>query len=292
MTSITVRAFAKINLSLKILSKRPDGFHDIETIMQNISLYDELVIENGENGIIVDCDDPDVPSGKANICYKAAELMLRISEKKGVKINIHKIIPSGAGLGGGSSDAAAVLTALNKLWKMDLPASKLLEIAAELGSDVPFFLVGGRALCRGRGEKVEKTSNYKLQTSNTYYVIVKPDVSVPTKWAYEEYDRMLAAARFSCFGSKAGGLICSESPLAHYENDFERVILPKHPGIKKAKDLLLSAGAKTALLTGSGSAVFGVADSKTQAEELLSRVREEYALSYLVHTVERSFEII
>lgn len=288
MTSITVRAFAKINLYLRILSKRADGFHDIETIMQNISLYDELFMEDGENGIIVDCDDAAVPSGEGNICHKAAALMMNISGKKGIRINLRKSIPSGAGLGGGSSDAAAVLTALNRLWEMKLPASKLMEMAAGLGSDVPFFLAGGRALCRGRGEVIEKLPDQE----KAYFVLVKPDESVPTKWAYEEYDRLLAAGGYECFGSKEGGMVCSQKPAAYYENDFEKVVLSKYPGIKKAKSMLLSAGAKTALLTGSGSSVFGAAEDRAQAEKILSDIKRAYPLSFLVNTVDRPIEIV
>jgi len=292
MTSITVRAFAKINLYLKILAKRADGFHDIETVMQNISLYDRIFIESGGKGITVVSNHPAVPSGAGNICYKAAQRLIQLSGEEGVKIKIEKNIPSGAGLGGGSSDAAAVIFALNKIWELSLDADAMMKIAADLGSDVPFFISGGRALCRGRGDKIEKILNPKSEILNGHYVIVKPDVSVPTKWAYEEYDRMSAAAGFNCFGSKEGGLICSETPLTYYENDFERVILPKYPDIKRAKELLLSAGAKTALLTGSGSAVFCPADDKAHAEKIFSRVRNEYAASFLVSTVDRPAEIL
>jgi len=289
---LKAKAFAKINLILKILSKRPDGFHDIDTIMQNISLYDDLLIEDLSSGIVVDCDDKAVPSGKANICYKAAELMMRISGKKGVKIAIRKRIPSGAGLGGGSSDAAAVLTALNRLWSMSLSLSKLSGIAAELGSDVPFFLVGGRALCRGRGEIVKKLPDLK----KNFFVLIKPEVSVPTKWAYEEFDRQVSSGAadpgYKCYGSKTGGIVCSEAASAEYENDFEKVVLSEFPDIKKAKNALLSAGAMSALMTGSGSAVFGSAGSLSDADMILSKIRPKYRDSFVVHTVDSPVELM
>ncbi len=288
MTSFRSRAFAKLNLSLKILAKRPDGFHDIETLMQNISLYDDISVADTGDGIVVSCDDPAVPSGEGNICHKAAKRMMDISGKKGVSIDIKKNIPSGAGLGGGSSDAAAVLNALNGLWDIGLSRGRLIEIAAELGSDVPFFIEGGRAFCTGRGEIVRKLPD----ESPSHYVIIKPDESVPTKWAYEEYDSMSAASGFSCFGSKEGGIICTESPRLHYENDFEKVILPKFPGIKRAKEALLSAGAGTALLTGSGSAVFGVFEDQESAEKALTLAKETYVSSYIVHSVDRAFHTI
>jgi len=289
---LKAKAFAKINLILKILSKRPDGFHDIDTIMQNISLYDDILIEDFSGGIVVDCDDKAVPSGKANICYKAAELMMNISEKKGVKIGIRKQIPSGAGLGGGSSDAAAVLTALNRLWSMGLSSSKLSGIAAELGSDVPFFLVGGRALCSGRGEIVKKLPDLK----ESFFVLIKPAVSIPTKWAYEEFDRQAlsgdAVSGYKCYGSKTGGIVCSEEAGAEYENDFEKVVLSEFPDIKKAKNALLAAGAGPALMTGSGSAVFGAAGSRSDADMILSKIRPKYRDSFVVHTVNYPIELI
>lgn len=289
---LKAKAFAKINLILKIVSKRPDGFHDINTVMQNISLYDDLVIEDLSGGIVVDCDNKTVPSGKANICYKAAELMMRISGKKGVKIAIRKRIPSGAGLGGGSSDAAAVLNALNRLWGMGLSSSKLSEIAAELGSDVPFFLVGGRALCSGRGEIVKKLPNLK----KAFFVLIKPEVSVPTKWAYEEFDRKASSGAvdpgYRCYGSKTGGIVCSEAADAEYENDFEKVVLSEFPDIKKAKNALLSAGAGSALMTGSGSAVFGSAEGLSDADMILSKIRPKYRDSFVVHTVDYPVELM
>lgn len=288
MTSITVRAFAKINLYLKILAKRPDGFHDIETVMQNISLYDRIFIESGGKGIVVVSDHPAVPSGAGNICYKAAQRLMKLSGEDGVRIKIEKNIPSGAGLGGGSSDAAAVISALNKLWELSLETDAMMKIASDIGSDVPFFISGGRALCRGRGDLIEKLPD----PEKAFFVLIKPDESVPTKWAYEEYDRLSGARKYECLGSKAGGILSSMPPSAHCENDFEKVVLPKYPAIKKTKELLLSAGAKTALLTGSGSAVFCPADDKAHAEKIFSRVRNEYAASFLVSTVDRPVEIL
>jgi 4-diphosphocytidyl-2-C-methyl-D-erythritol kinase len=288
MTSTQVRAFAKVNLYLKILSKRQDGFHEIETVMQNISLFDLLSIEKTDEGISVECDDSAVPSGQANICFKAVERLMPFSGRRGVRITIHKNIPSGAGLGGGSSDAAAVINALNNIWELSLDDNALMKIAAETGSDVPFFMLGGRALCTGRGEKVKKLPDMP----ETHLVLIKPSESVPTKWAYEEYDRSSAAGGYACFGSKSGGMFCSEKPRMSYENDFEKAILPKYRGINDARTSLLSAGAVSALMTGSGSAVFGIARGKEHAESILSKVKILHPLSYLVRTVDRSFEIV
>ncbi len=287
MTSIKIKAFAKVNTYLKILSKRPDGFHDIDTIMQNISLCDEISVAESDNGISIGSDDPSIPSGEGNICHKTARHMLGISGRRGVTVKIEKKIPSGAGLGGGSSDAAAVIRALDLLWDLSLDKNAMMRIAADIGSDVPFFIEGGRARCRGRGEVVEKLSDIDEQ----YLVLIKPEESVPTKWAYEEFDKLSSKPDYKCFGSKEGGMVCSQNPQTHYENDFERVILPKYPVIKKAKDLLTSAGADTALMTGSGSAVFGVARDREHAERIRSKIKDQYPSSYLVYTVNRSFDI-
>ncbi|MFA5103704.1 MAG: 4-(cytidine 5'-diphospho)-2-C-methyl-D-erythritol kinase [Candidatus Margulisiibacteriota bacterium] len=288
MTSITVRAFAKINLYLKILSKRPDGFHDIETIMQNISLFDELTIENGENGIIVDCDDPAVPSGDGNICYKAAKRLIGLSGAGGVKIKIKKNIPSGAGLGGGSSDAAAVIMALNKLWGLSLDSNAMIKIAGEIGSDVPFFIIGGRALCRGRGEVIEKLPD----PPKSYYVLVKPDVSVDTKWAYGEWDKKFQISNFKLQKGEEKRFKCVGSNIVGFENDFEKIILPEYPAIDKVKKDLVAAGCGSVFLTGSGSAVFGKANNETGAKAVFETISNKYPGSFLTSSVNSAVEYI
>lgn len=270
MSSIKFRSYAKINLSLKILGLRGDGFHDIESVMQTVSLCDELEFSDIKSGIEIVCDDKDVPVDEKNICYKAAEL---IGRGRGIRIRITKNIPTQAGLGGGSSNGAATLLALNKMWGLKLSEKELIEMAAQVGSDVPFFMVGGRCLCRGRGEIVEKGLQGR-QEEKEIYIIVKPAVSVPTKWAYEEWDRAKDVS--------PSALQCS--------NDLEQVIIPKYPIIAQLKKDLLAAGCSLAQMTGSGSAVYGTVENRGIGDRVTGEMKKRYNKVYLVQKVDKGAE--
>src|SRR4051812_32033224 len=179
-----VLAPAKINLSLRILGKRPDGFHEIETLIAPISLCDKIDIEKQSRWIDFSCDDPTLPSGDDNLAVRAAQLFFDTAGiKSGVTIKLHKAIPHGAGLGGGSSDAASTLLALNQLLETNLPREALAKMAESLGSDVPFFIFDSAAICKGRGELVSRTS-FKEQTS---ILLLKPGFGVPSAWAYSRW---------------------------------------------------------------------------------------------------------
>ncbi|MFH1542499.1 MAG: 4-(cytidine 5'-diphospho)-2-C-methyl-D-erythritol kinase [bacterium] len=250
-----LRAFAKINLSLKILGLRPDGFHEIESLMQSVSLHDVITISPISSGIEVTCDNPMVPVGPENLVYKAAKL----AGADGIKIHIEKHIPMAAGLAGGSADAAAVLFAL----KADP------QIAAQVGSDVPFCLVGGTCLVKGRGEIV-KPHNPNPRTS---YIIVTPDLEVSTKWAYDEFDRM--------------GL----GSIKIVKNDLELVAVMRYPEITDIETKLLQLGCSHAQMSGSGPSVFGVCKPE-QGERILAEVKKKFAQSFLVEPVKKGVEII
>ncbi|MCX5749107.1 MAG: 4-(cytidine 5'-diphospho)-2-C-methyl-D-erythritol kinase [Candidatus Saganbacteria bacterium] len=267
MSSIILKSYAKINLSLKVLGLRPDGFHEIESVMQNVSLFDEVSIEDTEKDIHISCSDPSTPINEKNICYKAALSVIKSKKiNKGLKIHIKKNIPSGAGLGGGSSDAAAVIIGLNKMWDLKMTEKEMVNIAAESGSDVPFFIVGGKALVKGRGEIIEKIPDPKVQ----YYVIIKPDVSIPTKWAYEEWDKQ---------NSKS-------------QNDLETVVISKYPIIEKIKTDLIKAGCSYSQMTGSGSAVFGTVEDEKSGKNILKTIDSKYPKSCLVHTVNSGVQFL
>src|SRR3954469_21339572 len=181
-----VLAPAKINLSLKVLGKRADGFHEIETLIAPISLCDTIDIEKQNRWIDFSCDDPTLPGGDENLVVRAAKLFLEQAKiKSGVSIKLEKKIPHGAGLGGGSSDAAAMLRALNELFETNLSREELGKIAAEIGSDVPFFLFNSAAVCKGRGEIVEPA---KLK-SKLSILLLKPAFGVPTAWAYSRWEQ-------------------------------------------------------------------------------------------------------
>lgn len=261
MTAI-IRSHAKINLTLDVLELRPDGYHAIESVMQSISLHDTLTIMvGGTQGIQVSCDMPGIPADAGNLAYKAAELFLG-GDDAGVEIRIRKRIPPEAGLGGGSSNAAAVLRGLSGLLgkREDLP-----EIAAGVGSDVPFFLTGGTALVRGRGEIVEPLSDIRPRP----LLIVKPAFGVSTPWAYRRLDevrphgeRPTRSERMYTCMRKVG---CRQLPSL-LANDLEQPVFERHPEIAAVKEALLSTGASAALMCGSGSAVYGIFDEQRDAE--------------------------
>ncbi len=295
MAQISLKSFSKINLSLKIIGLRPDGFHEIETLMQTISLCDDMTISDVEKDIIIECNNSGVPTGPKNICYKAADVLKKkFNVKKGAKISIKKNIPMEAGLGGGSSNGATVLNALNILWDLGLSKEQLIFFASQIGSDVPFFIEGGRAVCRGRGEEIEKIPNpkpqipSKIQNSNGQneirYIIVKPDVSVPTRWAYGEWDKVCGQLPDASAPEKT--LTGYWSPATGYFNDLESVVISKYPIIGKVSEELITAGCLYAQMTGSGSAVFGIAEDEVSGRKIYEKMRAKYPNTFLSHNVD------
>lgn len=249
-----MRSFAKINLALAVLGRRPDGYHEIRTVYQSIDLHDEIEIRP-DSGLRLECADlPDV-AAESNLVMKAARALAqsRVSSP-GARIILRKKIPVGAGLGGGSSNAAATLLGLNRFWNLGLSLDTLASVAAGLGSDVPFFLQGGTALGVGRGEEI-----YPLPEIPAAHVLVLyPGIHVSTEAAYKSLRLALtsqdAASRIQGF--------CARLPdglggLDGIFNDFEASILPAYPAISEARAFLNARGAKAAMLSGSGSSVFG-----------------------------------
>ena len=276
MTSLTVSARAKINLTLDVGRRRPDGFHDIRSVMQTIALHDTLEItltpdRPGVSLAVTGDEAEDVPADTSNIVHHAAtRLQALVSDgTPGLAITLTKHIPSQAGLGGGSSDAAATLDAVNSLLGLHLPESQLAEIAATLGADVPFFLCGGTVLAEGLGERLTRLPPL---TPHWPLVIVKPSVGVSTAWAYGALDAL--PGRLAGTATDAWLRSGPEAPLG---NDFEHVIVPHTAPIAAALALLHQTnaigGSFTPRLCGSGSAVFCRARSDGEAEELAARVR-------------------
>jgi 4-diphosphocytidyl-2-C-methyl-D-erythritol kinase len=267
MREIRTPAFAKVNLRLEILGKRPDGYHELRTIFQTISLHDELTLRaslrSGIALVIQGNEGLSRESVRSNLVYKAVEALRReLRIRSGVEIALHKRIPAGRGLGGGSSDAAAALLGYLRLIKRSLPLPKLLQIASSLGADVPFFLLGGRALGIGKGDEI-----YPLPDVPKHSIlVVSPGaIHVPTPDAY----RWLKAPKLTkihpprtlfrfcalCWSAQSGGL----------SNDFEQAVFQRHPRLAVIKRALLRAGASEASLAGSGSAVFGIFPSPALA---------------------------
>ncbi len=253
---ITIAAHAKLNLYLDIVGKRADGYHLLETMLQSVDLCDIVEVSAAREGISVSCSNPEIPTGEKNICYKAAKRFAeRVGGNFGAEIHIEKRIPDGAGLGGGSADAAAVLYALNELNGLPMRSDELLKLAAEIGADVPFCLTGGLAVCRGIGEEIEPLK----PLPELFYLIVKPNYRCPTQDAYKLYDKAPVPAKnglevFCNAGSRYPELLY---------NVFE--VIYGNMEISSIKTKLRETGALGSCLTGSGSAVFGVYETALQA---------------------------
>jgi 4-diphosphocytidyl-2-C-methyl-D-erythritol kinase len=270
MTRISLIASAKLNLNLKVLRRRPDGFHDIETVVQTVSLHDTLDLEEQRMGLALELDDPEVPSGPSNLVWRAAEelLMAAESRRRGVRIRLTKRIPAGAGLGGGSSDAAAALVGLNRLWGLGLRSQKLRALGAKLGADVPYFLVGGAARLTGIGTEIEPLPDIE----RAELLVIFPGTPVSTREVYGRLDAPLTLpveiGSISRFERRPAG---SWLDLVKSGNDLEASASALCPVIREVRDRLGSAGALVTAMTGSGSAVFGV----FAGEEASSRAARE-----------------
>jgi len=278
-----VLAPAKVNLTLRVLGRRTDGYHDIESLVQKISIYDRITfLERDEPGIHLTCSDTSLPTGPDNLVYRAAELMVKSSRraKRGISLHLDKTIPSGAGLGGGSSDAAAVLMGLNTLWELSLAREELVEIGKEIGSDVPLFLHPSPSLITGRGEKVDPSP---LLVDATY-VVVFPGFSVSTRWAYSNFrlTKEPDIYRISALHKTARGALPPNQWQNFLVNDLEEAVTISHPEIGRCKEDLLRAGAAASLMSGSGSAVFGLFEDRRTAENAARRLMEDGKQTALV----------
>lgn len=272
----TIRSGCKINLLLNVLRRRQDGFHELETVMQPIPLFDELTAKFADRqGVELLCDHPEVPIGAENlICRAASAFQSALGRNDGLWIHLKKNIPVAAGLGGGSGNAAATLLILNRLYDNALSADRLSETAAQLGSDVPFFLKNGPALAFGRGEKVSPLPPFKI-FEDACVILVNPGFGVPTSWAYQklQLDELMGNPA----PVPAGELIRSlqagnwEASIKGLFNSLERPVFKKYPVLEIIRLELLNSGASGALLSGSGSTVFGIIYGKEPGEEVRQR---------------------
>lgn len=255
MKELTVHAPAKINLCLSVLGKRPDGYHEVEMVMQAVGLYDKIRVQLVENGISVACNAADVPGGEGNIAWRAARKMVELAGGRyGVAIDIYKNIPVAAGLGGGSSNAAAVIAACNRLFGLKLSREQLAEIGAGLGMDVPFFFYAPTALARGRGEILTE-----LPPPPKFWVLlVNPGFEISTAWVYKNLNFGLTK-KVDC--NKIAGLTIGQI-AASLHNDLEAVTASAHPAIGQMMQALCEAGALGARMSGSGPTVFGVFETE------------------------------
>lgn len=294
LSTLTVLAYAKINLTLDVFSKRSDGYHSIASVMQSIGLHDTLVLQKTpDEGITFTCDAPDaipVPNDPTNLVWRAADMLLSRSKEagkplSGVAIHLEKRIPSQAGLGGGSSDAAATLIGLNRLLGTGWSDKELIAMASLLGSDVPFFVHGGTVVARGRGEILNPLEDAPKMA----LVVVKPDVGVSTGWAYNALDttpeRISNRATKRMEEALAKG--DSERFLAWQSNDFELPVFEHYPRLAWLHDELRMAGAITVHLCGSGSAIYGMMATEREAERIANLLRSRYPLTFATRTLTR-----
>jgi 4-diphosphocytidyl-2-C-methyl-D-erythritol kinase len=298
--NLVLESPAKVNLRLEILRKREDGYHELKTIFQKISLQDTLhfSLKKGK-GISITTDHPGLPVGKTNLIYRAAQSILRRSNYKGgVAIQVEKRIPLGAGLGGGSSNAATTLKALNRLLRRNLSRKELMELGLEIGADVPFFFLKGAALGSGIGERLKK-----IEVPDLWFVLVYPNFEVSTQWAYQNFDKSLSGPALSpsALSSWPKGLSKGKHPLSRWKtegltnqqfhinlnkfsktpkgvsqilfNHLEAVVLREYPQIEVMKKMLFSAGAMGALMTGSGPTVFGLFREERIARKAYEKIK-------------------
>lgn len=283
MADLELKSPCKINLVLNILGKRSDGFHELETLLYPVGCFDRLFFRKTEAGIQLTCDDPALPCDSSNLVHRAAAAFFeRTGIREGVAIHLEKRIPQQAGLGGGSANAAMTLRGLNQLFESPLTDKDLVEIAAALGSDVPFFLSDQPALATGRGEAIQPLGNLKLSTGK-YFLIFHFGFGVPTGWAYQQ----LARHETCIHGrqGRAGELVealKSDPDGAAWKmfyNAFEIPVFTKFPILALLKEYLLSNGALTALMSGSGSAIFAVIEDSARAESLVEKVKSRFGAS-------------
>ena len=286
-----IRAPAKINLTLRVVGKRADGYHLLDTIMLPVSLFDELDIRKALRGgtkkrgavplITITCDHPSVPRDETNLAYREAALLLAgAPNSQPIEIHIRKRIPVGAGLGGGSTDAAATLVGLNRLLKLCLATKQLEKIALQIGADVPFFIRGRPARARGIGERL---SNIR-QVPRLWLVILYPGLAVSTAWVYQNLRLKLTKPSVNTsIGTSLKSFVKLNGLLT---NDLEAVTIKRYPEIGVLKHRLARAGAQAVLMSGSGSSVFGIFGSKRKAQNAYRRLRnEEGAQTFLVRVL-------
>lgn len=277
MPTLHALAPAKVNVFLRIVGRRPDGYHLLDSLMIPVSLCDEVQVtvahetpktKGNASRIVLTCDDPTIPSDTTNLAYKAAELLLKeTSRQASISIHLKKNIPAGAGLGGGSSDAAAVLKSLNTLLNMGFSENQLCQLGARLGADVPFFIPCRPARVQGIGEILTPVS----PLPHRWLVLVAPFFAVSTPWAYKRFDELPASHLSASVELEPGAW----PPQALLVNDLERAVLPEHPQVAAIKSILLRFATHGVLMSGSGSSVFGIFENRTAALDAMTALKEQ-----------------
>ncbi|MDR5587738.1 MULTISPECIES: 4-(cytidine 5'-diphospho)-2-C-methyl-D-erythritol kinase [Clostridium] len=280
---MNIKAYAKINISLDVIGKREDGYHLLKMIMQNIDLYDIVQVEKIPSGISLKCNKSYVPTDERNLAYKAANLFKETYNiKSGICINIEKNIPVSAGLAGGSTDAAAVLKIMNKMFNINASQQELMNLGLNLGADVPYCICGGTALCEGIGEKVTKLKPFR----NKILVVVKPPFGVSTKEVYKAFDLSKVI-----FHPKTNELISNikknniDFIANNMKNLLENVTLGRYKIISTIKEEINTCGALGSMMSGSGPTVFGFFDDMLKAQKCYEKMKEKYVDVFITRTI-------
>jgi len=282
---MAINSYAKINLFLRIGKKLSSGYHNIQSVMQKIELSDTIHIEPiNENKIIVECTNKELES-EENLAYKAAVLLKKeYNVKQGARIFIEKNVPLEAGLGGGSSNGATVLTNLNKLWGLKLKEKQLIELAAQIGSDLPFFIMNDTALVEGIGDKIKLIK----KSFGINIVLINPGFRISTKWAYAAFDKQRPKAKTNANVSnliKAIEKKDIKEIANNLHNDFEPIVIKRYKAINEIKTNLLRNNALNACVSGSGPTVFGIFNSIYEAREAFFKIQYDYPFVFLTKTI-------
>lgn len=278
-----IKAYGKVNISLDVVGKREDGYHLLSMIMQNIDLYDEIEVEKQECGIILECNKSYVPVDNRNLSYKAAEIFKeRYDIVDGVKINIEKNIPVSAGLAGGSTDAAAVLKVMNKLFNVNATEEELMELGLKLGADIPYCIHGGTALCEGIGEIITPIKPF----IDKIVVLVKPAFGVSTKEVYKNFNlekvkqHPKTAEIINAIENDDLNFVAS-----NMKNLLENVTLRKHKILIKIKEEMNACGAINSMMSGSGPTVFAFFDDMLKAQRCFEKMKKKYSDVFITRTI-------
>ena len=280
MVKLEKESPCKVNLLLNILGKRPDGFHELETVMYPIPVFDRLSFSRGGKGIELTCSDRGLPTDSRNLVYRAAEAFFRATGiKEGVRIQLEKKIPMAAGLGGGSGNAAVTLLGLNELFDRPLGAERIQEIAASIGSDVPFFLQRKPALAVGRGEKIQSLDSFPALHGRAF-LLVHPGFGISTPWAYQQLARFPDALNGQRGRAQKLISLLRKDKLQNagheFYNSLEAPALEKYPLLALFQEFLREKGAEAALMSGSGSSTFAIVKSRAAAEELAEKFKGKF----------------
>lgn len=273
MNEYRIKAYAKINLGLDVIGRLENGYHEVKMVMQTVGIYDVLDFQRTEGGIVITTDSGELPTGEGNLIYKAAKLMIeKYGIKEGVKIHLEKHIPIAAGMAGGSTDAAATLKGMNRLFDLGCTLKDLMELGVQIGADVPYCVMGGTALAEGIGEKLTPLA----PAPDCYVLVAKPDINVSTKYVYEHLDAQEIVKHPDIDGMIEA--IAEESLqgiLDRMENVLETVTVSAYPVIRTIKERMKELGAINSLMSGSGPTVFGIFVEKDMARRAYDKLEEE-----------------